>query len=39
LFEELDKFNETLDKDEFVDSSLRLMKTLNVTQKDAILKF
>ena len=39
LFEELDKFNEKLDKDEFVDSAFQLMKTLNVTEKDAILKF
>ena len=39
LFEELDKFNETLDREEFIDSSMRLMKTLNVTEKDAILKY
>ncbi len=39
LFEELDKFNETLDKEEFIDSASMLIKTLNVTEKDAILKF
>jgi hypothetical protein len=37
--EELDKFNETLDREEFIDSSMRLIKTLNVTEKDAILKY
>jgi hypothetical protein len=39
LFKELDTFNESLDKEEFIDSSLRLYKTLNVTQRNLILKF
>ncbi|TNV79180.1 hypothetical protein FGO68_gene1688 [Halteria grandinella] len=39
LLQELDQFNETLDKEEFIDSALRLYKTLTVTQRNVILKY
>lgn len=39
LFEELESFSESLDAEEFVDSSLRLYKTLNVQERSLILKF